>query len=532
MSYKILAQDVDTGGCSWIFPIAAPNAFATLAGQVITFASGATLTVPTGSTFVGGILTLSDGSTIDIANLDTDTFATAVAGVITFADGSTMDVNALAAAADTDTFASVVGQVITFASGATLTVPVGSTITGNTITASDGSTLDIDALISASEDDVSAVAVNIVGTNLVVTVTEGGVPISGTIPLASIAGAFPADSIPAAAVAAGTHSVTTTVVGTDLVTTVTINGVPQQGTIPLATLLASMLPANTAGHLENDGAGNLSWVVPTTGTADDDITAVSIAIIGTDLQISVTEPGAGTLVSAIPLASLATAVLATASLDDIGDVPAYPTDGLIYELQLNAAGVPVWVLDEDLAPATAVGVDSIGNPIAIGDEVLTLSNGDTINISALGPSGATLSVSATGQLMVPDFPATTVDAEKVVGTFTVPAQTLTSNTEISYRGVGWLRDTTAGVHNTGATARLRLNSVTGPIIDEIFYTAMDGGTTNFLRTPLGLIYNGNLVAAGGVLSGGNITIVATFEAAANVENNAMGSQTIVYTVFE
>lgn len=66
------------------------NTFATLSGNVITFADGSTIPVPAGSTLVGTILTTSDGNSIDLATLDTDTFMSAV----TNPDGSISFTNA------------------------------------------------------------------------------------------------------------------------------------------------------------------------------------------------------------------------------------------------------------------------------------------------------------------------------------------------------------------------------------------------------------------------------------------------------
>lgn len=141
------------------------DTFATASGQTITFASGAALTVPVGSTLAGTILTLSDGNSIDLSTLDTDTntFAALAGQTITFANGDTINIPSGSsisgtvvatsdgntidiASLDTDTFATLAGQTITFANGDTLVVPAGSTITGTVIETSDGNTFDLSAI--------------------------------------------------------------------------------------------------------------------------------------------------------------------------------------------------------------------------------------------------------------------------------------------------------------------------------------------------------------------------------------------------
>ena len=127
---------------------------AVLAGQVITFPSGATVTVPVGSTLVGTILTTSDGNSIDLATLNTDTFAALAGQVITFADGSTLTV---------PTGSTIVGDVITTSDGnsydlSTLAADTFATLSGNTLTLADGSTIDIPELAGYKQGAANTVA--------------------------------------------------------------------------------------------------------------------------------------------------------------------------------------------------------------------------------------------------------------------------------------------------------------------------------------------------------------------------------------
>lgn len=211
---------------------------------------------------------------------------------------------------------------------------------------------------------------------------------------AGLAPLFPAGSIPATAVAAGTHSVTVAPNGANLDVTVTINGTPQTGSIPFATLAGNILPTDAAGVLTNNGAGVLSWAAAS--AADDDITAVTVTTDATNMIITVTE-GVTVQTGTIPLASLATAVLAAGDLSDLSDVPAYPAGGGTYELSVTG-GTLSWEPAEDVAAATAAGTDTLGNAIAIGDQVLTLSNGDSVNVTALMGGGGAPSGPAGGDL--------------------------------------------------------------------------------------------------------------------------------------
>lgn len=166
-----------------IVNVATADTFATVAGQAITFASGATLTVPVGSTLVGTVLTTSDGTVLDISTIDTDTFATLAGTTLTMADGSAFDIASIdtdtfstlagtvitmadgtvfdlaSVDTDTDTFATLSGQTVTFANGDTINVPTGSTVVGNILTTSDGVVLDLSSFDTDTFSDIKQATV-------------------------------------------------------------------------------------------------------------------------------------------------------------------------------------------------------------------------------------------------------------------------------------------------------------------------------------------------------------------------------------
>ncbi|MGB0844429.1 MAG: hypothetical protein ACPGVN_06770 [Alphaproteobacteria bacterium] len=220
------------------------------------------------------------------------------------------------------------------------------------------------AAIQAVDTDISAAALSIQGTNLEVKVTEGGVDQIGLVPLATIASAFPAGSIPVSALASGAadtdvSGISLMVVGTDLQVKVTEDGLDYTAIIPLAAIQ----------------------------DADTDISAAALSIQGTDLEVKVTEDGVdqvglvplATIASAFPAGSIPATALASGAAD---------TDISGISLAVVGTDLQVKVTEDGVDYSAMVPLSAIGSPDSIDDDPLRAANaysaGDQMAIAAVG----------------------------------------------------------------------------------------------------------------------------------------------------
>lgn len=318
----------------------------------------------TSLTVSGGLLIItdSDGNTVDIpqadiiAGLDPDGLnwnqlspASAVI-IASMIPANTIDPTQI----DLGSFTAAEAKQITDALGDNALDP--DTIDWGNLSAADIATLE-GALTGIGDTDVSGVALSIAGANLRVAVTEDGNTVQGDIPLATLMGSVPAGSITRDKLAPATNTTTASIVGTDLVINSTVDGVLSTTTVPTASILGNALPADAAGSLTNDGAGNLTWQAG--GAGDDDITAATISIVGTNVQLQITEPGVGTITSTLAIADIANDVAANTNLVELADVPAYPNDGNDYILQ-ELSGTLSWVAGFQV-DVSAFALDNVWN---------------------------------------------------------------------------------------------------------------------------------------------------------------------------
>lgn len=284
------------------------------------------------------VLTDSDGNTVQVglsvltAGVDPSSFdwsslspASALALAQALPAGS-VDASAI----DGSTWDAATSQAIIDALAADA-IPT-DTIDFSVLSAADIALLE--AALGGIDTDVSATSVAVNGTDLEFTVTEDGVNYTGTIALATVAGAFPAGSINASALAAGgadtdISGVTYNINAGNMEVAVTEDGVTQTGTLSI-TDLVNAFPA-----------GAIPATALAAGVGDTDVSGVAVTVDATNLTVGVTEDGV-TVNGVIPLATL------LAAFTVVDPVTGLPTP--IADVVLAAADSGMLGVAPNLAP--------------------------------------------------------------------------------------------------------------------------------------------------------------------------------------
>lgn len=390
----------------------------------ITAVAGADVAVDTISVVASGpsnslvTLTMTDGSTRSFTTVDgdVDTTNAVVSGVmvgndlvLTLGDGSTVtaDLSSVVGAGDTNTTNVSLGVIdgdliITDSDGNIVTYPLNA-LPGNlngitasvvgtvlTLTDPDGVTVSQDLASIDTDTTVTNASASVSGTSLTITDSVGGTVV---VDLASAIAAGSGDDFLASLALAGN------------VLTATLNG---GGTVPI-NLTPLVNTAGAAGVAGFTQAGNILTITTSDGTtfpldlttllaaSDTNTTNVSMVLDAAN-NLTVTDSDGNTVVADLSQYEddddqIASATPPVApSLGDVwydtttDEVFMFINDGTSTQwIQISADGAGT-ISTANIAQATVAGTDTLGNPINIGDWVLTLDNGDTRNYNAASSS--------------------------------------------------------------------------------------------------------------------------------------------------